>query len=146
MANGLGNKFNYVHIADSVIVNMKDYTGITVFVYEATTASVASVTRLKNGSGSAVIPNTITEYWANAGGGTVWTRQTMAANDQVTKTTAAGQNLIAIELDWKKHINPDGGDYNQVNVEVNGSAVVSYILHGLKVQRAPQNLPAVVAS
>jgi hypothetical protein len=144
--NGLGNKFNYVHIADSVIVDMQDYGAITVFVYESNAEAVISVTRLKDGSGSAVIPDTITEYWTSDGAGGAWTRRTQTAADEVTKPTGAGNSCAAIELDWAKHINPDGGDYNQVNVEVDGSAVVSYILHDLKVQRAPQNLPAVIHS
>lgn len=144
--NGLGNKFNVVNNADSVIIDMRDYSGITYIVTEVTSEAVISVTRLKDGGGSAVIPNTITEYWASVGGGAAWTRVTQTAADEVTKTSAAAQNVVAIELDWSKHINPDSGDFNQVNIEVDGSATVIAVLHGLKVQRAPQNLPAVLHS
>ena len=80
------------------------------------------------------------------GGGQVWARQTQTAADEVTKTADAAQSLCCIELDVAKHINPDGGDYNQINVEVDGSAVVTLILSDLKVQRAPQNLPALLHS
>ena len=144
--NGLGNAFNYVAVADSVVTNIEDYGHVTVIVYEASASTVISITRLKDGAGSAVIPDTITEYWTSTGGGQVWARNTQTAADEVTTSANADNSVCIIELDVAKHINSDGGDYNQVNVEVDGSATVQLILSELKVKRAPQNLPAVLAS
>ena len=140
---GLGRLFNYIHIADSVVVPMKDYGAATVFVYESSAEAVISVERQLDGGAAVVIPDLITEYWTSSGAGGVWTRNTQTAADQVTKSSAAAQSLCAIEIP-ANFLTHDGGDYNELNVEVDGSAVVSIVLHGLKSMRAPQNLPAIV--
>lgn len=141
--DGLGRSFNYVHIADSVVIPMKDYGAATVFVYESSAEAVIDIQRSKDGGTPAVIPDLITRYYTSNGAGGAWSEQTQAAADQVTKSNAAAQSLCAIEIpaEW---LTSDGGDYNELNVEVDGSAVVSVILHDLKVQRAPQNLAAIV--
>jgi hypothetical protein len=140
---GLGADFNYIHIADSVVIPMKDYGAATVFVYEASAEAVISVQRSLNGGSPVAIPNLITTYYTSTGAGGAWAKQTQTANDEVTKSSAAAQSIAAIHIP-ATFITADGGDYNELNIEVDGSAVVSVILHDLHVQRAPQNLPAIV--
>jgi hypothetical protein len=138
--NGLGQAFNYLHIADSVVVNMENYGAATVFVYESSAAAVISVTSQLNGAGNAVIADLITEYWTSNGAGGAWVKNTQTAADEVTKGATAAESLAAIEIP-ASYLNE--GD-NELNIEVDGAAVVNIVLHDLKVQRTPENLPAVL--
>lgn len=138
----LGRTHNFVYVADSVIIDMEHFGGATVYVYESNAEAVISLTRLKDGAGGAVIPDLITEYFTSSGAGGVWTRNTQTAADEVTKATGAANSCAAINVP-AHFLTSDGGDYNQLNVEVDGSATVAVVLWDLKVQRAPANLPAV---
>lgn len=140
---GLGNKFNYVHIADSVVVPLSEYGAATVFVYESNAETVVDFKRRKDGGSPVDVPDNITEYWTSNGAGGAWTRQTQTADDGITKSTGAATSLAAIEY-TAGMLTSDGSDYDELEVEVDGSAVVSIILHDVKNQRAPQNLPAIV--
>lgn len=145
-SGGLGNTHNYLHLADSVIVDMGLYHHATVYVYESSAEAVISMKRRLDGGAAVVAPDFITEYWTCTGDGSdVWARQTQTAADEVTKTSAAAQSLCAIEVHHTDLIS-DGGDYNQLEVEVDGSAVVNIVLGDLAVKRAPQNLPVIAQS
>lgn len=137
---GLGRLYNYVHIADSVIVPMKDYGGATIFVYESSASAVVSLFQRANGGSPVALGTVIDHYYTSTGAGGAWTRRTQTADDEVTKSADADQSLCAIE--FEASMLSDG--YNQLEVEVDGSAVVNIVLRDLKVQRAPQNLAAIV--
>jgi hypothetical protein len=136
---GLGQSHNYVHIGDSVICDMKNYSGATIYAYESSAEAVISLKQRLNGGSPAALGNVIDHYYTSDGAGGAWSKQTQTADDEVTKSSAAAQSLCAIEFDQSMF----SANYNQLEVEVDGSCVVSVVLHGLKVQRTPENLPAV---
>lgn len=136
--NGLGHRLNILPVADDVYVNMRDCGGIT-FVGVLTTGDTWTLTEAKDasGTGSQVLA-TISESHYSVTVGSAWIRQTHANVSAVTTTSA--QDVICIEVEAAEL----SDTYDWVKLTSTSTGIVIAIQRGLKVQRAPANLPALV--
>ena len=138
---GLGKDFNVVAVADGVWLNMRDYTGVTFISINAAgeTITIQEATA-QAGTGNVDLV-VIDESWVQAtGNGTeVWSRLTQTA--AATEVFSASQDVGAVYVDQDDL--SDGFDF--VSCASTSTGLVIAILHGLAVQRAPENLPAVSA-
>lgn len=138
--DGLGRVFNVVAVADDVYVPLKD-AGAVSFVcylgagdtYTVTSASSAA------GTGAAALA-TVDHFYDSTGTGGAWSEVTQAAASTVVNNGTAGHDCSVFTIHNQEL--PDG--HTHVKVASTGAGTVVAILHDLKVQRTPQNLPALV--
>lgn len=138
----LGRLFNAQYLMDGVYVNLKDAESVGFLCYLTGAAGdTYTVVEAKTSSGgSAQNLVTVTEYWTNTGNGAdAWTKRTQAAAATVVTAAAATQNCAYFEIQAVEL----SDTYKYVKVTSTGNGIVIAIPHGLKVQRAPQNLPAI---
>lgn len=129
---GLGDLFNLATSATTgaVRVNLKNATGVT-FVLIGATSGNATITEANAASGgTSQNLAQITKYYTQNNG--VWTKVTQAAAATVTAATGG---LLAVYVPAVAL--SDGFTYAAIS-HASGSFV--YILHGLQVKRAPENL------
>lgn len=142
-SEALGRIINVVQPADNVYVNLADYGGVTFIGFEAATASTLTLTFSSTAGGaSTATPAVIDHYYGatNATSGGVWHKTTQTASNVVTKSNS-GEDRVAIEV--LATMCPDGKPY--VKCDINGSGVVTAILHDPAYGRTPANLRSVTA-
>lgn len=139
MAEGLGRLFNVVAVADNVYVNLRDAGAVT-FIGQLTAGDTFTVTEATTlAGGSAAVLTTITQYYTTPVAGTsAWAKSTQAAASTVV---TADSKVAAFTI----HAEELSAGFDYVKCASTSTGTVVAILHDLKVQRAPQNLPAVSA-
>ena len=133
-------------------VNLKNAGGVTFLVIaSAGSTDILDVDLQEHNAasgGTSQDLDVITTYYHKSeitlDGDETWTKVTQAAASEITNIDAAStQNLVAIEVGAEQL--SDGFNWVSLNVPdlgTNGTKFVAilYILHDLKVQRAPENL------
>lgn len=134
----LGKEFNVIPVADAVEVNMRDCAAVTfICVFAGTDTFTLKEARDAAGTGVqnlAVIDNVYTNV--GSAGANPWVREQPAASAAVT--TAAGKPVAVFTVEDSQL--SDG--FTHVRVDSTGAGTVVAVAHGLTVQRAPANLPA----
>lgn len=143
---GLGTDFNIVALASGVHISLKDASGVTFICYEDGGAQAITIKESVAGASEAAL-EVVTELYAASGiAAQVWTRETTDANGAlgdgdasiVKKDTEAFDTAVfyigAAEL---------SAGFDSVEVSIDGAGICIAIVHGLKTQRAPQNLPTI---
>lgn len=159
---GLGRVFDLscgiapVDLATSAVtgnkVSLKNCGGVTVVFFKeagaASEATTLTVRESKDAAGTGIQDlDVVTEYYlkseATLDGDETWTRVTQAAGD-ITPAASDTQQILAFYIDADDL--SDGYTHIQVNTADTTTAgqlgSVLYVLHDLKVQRDPANLPA----
>ena len=137
---GLGKDFNVVHNADNVFVNLRDYAGVTFIGFEDggdTTFTITTSTAASGGTTATA--DIIDHYYTSNGVGGVWTLRTQTAAETVEPNDDAEQDCVAIHV--SAEMLADGESYVKCARD-QASGVTVAILHGLKTQRNPANLPS----
>jgi hypothetical protein len=137
----LGRNYNVVAVADDVYLNLRDYGGVTFIGVLAAgdTWTLTEATTAAGGS-AAVLPVITKSYiQATGAGADVWVKLTQAANE--AEVTTSAQDVVAIHVDVEQL--SAGFDYLKLASTSTGTVLA--ILDDPKVQRAPENLPAVGA-
>jgi hypothetical protein len=140
----LGRGGNVVALADNIWLPMKDCSGITFICYEDGGATDITIQEATDGSGSGNVDlDVVDRYYTSNGVGGAWSLQTQPADALVEPTDVAAQDAAAIYVgadqmsDGFTHIRCDSDTADT-------PPVVMAILHDLVVQRAPENLAALV--
>lgn len=134
----LGRVFNVLTIADDVYVPLKDAGGVT-FVCHLAAGDTYTLTEASDSSGTgAAVLATITHFYKSATVGAAWEEVTQAAAS--TMVTSASYDVCVLTVSAAEL--SDGMDY--VKLTSTSTGLVTAILHDLKVQRNPVNLPALV--
>ena len=138
--DGLGRVFNVVAVADDVYVPLRD-AGAVSFVCHLAAGDTYTVTSATNagGTGAAVLA-TVDHFYDSTGTGGAWSAETQAAASTVVNAGTAGHDCSVFTIDESEL--PDG--HTHVKVASTSTGTVVAILHDLKVQRAPENLAALV--
>lgn len=139
----LGRVLNPVAVADGVYVNLKDACSVAFLCYLAGAAGdTYTLTEAKTaGGGSAQVLSTIKRWWTSNGVGGVWTLHDTGVNASTLVTAATtAENGAYLHVDGIEL--SDG--YNFLKLTSTGAGLVTAILHDLKVQRKPSNLPSVI--
>lgn len=135
----LGRIINVVPVADGVEINLKDASGVT-FVCVGANAETFTLQEQTDAAGtSARDLDVINRFYtgATSSGADPWVRTAERTPDAVvTTTTAAPVAVIEVSADSLA----DGFDF--VDVASSSTGTVVAIVHGLAVQRTPENLPA----
>ena len=139
---GLGESFNTVEFASGIHVSLKNASGVTFVCYENGGAQTIDIKESKAGADETLL-EVVTELYASDGVGGVKTKETTDANGALgtgdgaivkkdtTAFDAASFYIGASEL---------SDLFDSVEVTVDAGTVMA-IVHGLLVQRAPENLP-----
>lgn len=138
--DGLGRVFNVVAVADDVYVPLKDAAAVSFVCYlgAGDTYTVTSATTAAGGS--AAVLATVDHFYDSTGTGSAWTLQTQTAASTVVNAGTAGHDCSVFTISEAEL--PDGHKFVKVASTSTGTVVA--ILHDLKVQRAPENLAALV--
>lgn len=139
---GLGAAFNIINPADDVYISLADCAGISFSVFEVDGATSCTITFGTTAAGGTTSTPDIIDHYYQRSNDTVdgkWVRVTQTASETYTPSDATGDHSIAYV---SAEMAPDGAKY--VKCTADGSAVVSAILHGLKIQRKPENLRSVL--
>lgn len=138
--DGLGRVFNVIAIADDVYVPLKD-AGAVSFVCTLAAGDTFTVTEATSaGGGSAQALVTVDHHYDSTGTGGAWSRETQTAASTVVNDGTAGHDCSVFTISAAEL--SDG--YTHVKVASTSTGTVVAILHDLAVQRAPENLPALV--
>jgi hypothetical protein len=141
---GLGKDFNIIPVATGKHISLKNASGVTFVCYEDGGAQAITIKESIAGASEQALA-VVKKLYASDGVGSVWTRETTDANGDISggdgtlvkkDTTAfdcAAFYIGAEEL---------SAGFDSVEVTIDGAGLCIAIVHGLKVQRAPQNLPA----
>jgi len=140
---GLGKDFNVVPVASGKHISLKNASGVTFVCYEDGGAQAITLKESVAGASEQALA-VINELWASNGIGGVWTRETTDANGALSDesalvkkdTTAFDAAAIYVGADQLSD------DFDSVEVTIDGAGSCVAIVHGLHVQRAPENLPA----
>ena len=138
---GLGKDFNVVPLATGKHVSMKNCAAITFVCYEDGGAQAIAFKESIDGASEQVLP-VFTEFYAGDGVGSVWTKESQAADDAWAKADTTPFDCAVITV-RKEQLSPG---FNAVECTIDGAGICFAILHELEVQRAPQNLPTAVAA
>lgn len=134
----LGRLFNILPIADDVYIDLKGAAGVT-FVGVNAAGDTWTLTEAKDAAGTgAQVLATMTQYYVSATNGAVWQKLTQAAASTIV--TTASQDVLVVEIEGVEL----SALYDWVKLTSTGAGLVYAITHDLAVQRAPQNLPAMV--
>lgn len=138
--DGLGRVFNVVAVADDVYVPLKD-AGAVSFVCHLAAGDTYTVTSASSaaGTGAAVLA-TVDHFYDSTGVGGAWSKVTQTAASTVVNDGTAGHDCSVFTVQAAEL--PDGHTHLKVASTSTGTVVA--ILHDLAVQRAPENLPALV--
>ena len=137
---GLGRLFNVIAIADGVLVPMKDHGAVS-FVCTLAAGDTFTVTSATSaaGAGAAVLA-TVDHFYDSTGVGGAWSKVTQAAGSTVVNNGTAGHDCSVFTISEAEL----PANHTHVKVASTSTGTVVAILHDLKVQRAPENLPALV--
>ena len=138
---GLGRLFNVIAVAaDTVWVPMDRGAAVTFvcFLGAGDTFTVQQATAAA-GTGNTNLA-TITQYYTSDGVGGAWAKQTQAAGAAVTVAGTAGLDCAVFTIGADEL----GDGYTHINCTSTSTGTVVAIVHDLYVQRAPQNLRALV--
>ena len=117
---------------------------MTFIGFEVDGASVFLITFSNNAAGgSTSTPDVVTHYYGRSSdqASGVWHRTAVSPASETFTAADVTEDQVAIEI--LASMCPDGKPY--VKCAVDGSGVVTAILHDLARQRAPQNLASVTA-
>lgn len=136
--HALGRLFNILPVADDVYVDLKNAAGVTfVCVNAAGDTWTLTEATAQAGTGAQVLA-TITQFYASATNGAAWVKNTQAAASTVVST--ASQDVVVIEVESAEL----SAGFDWIKLTSTGAGLVYAIIRDLAVQRAPQNLPAMV--
>ena len=134
----LGRLFDVVAVADDVYINLKNAGGVTFIGVLAAgdTWTATEATTAAGGSAAALSVITRSHVQTTGAGADTWTLLTQAAAS--TEVTSSAQDVVAI------HISADqlSAGFDYVKLASTSTGTVMAIVHDLKVQRKPTNLPA----
>lgn len=136
--HALGRLFNVLGTGDDAYVSLiqADAVSFICILAAGDTYTVREATDAA-GTGAQVLAR-ITEYYTSRADGTaVWAKNTIAANSAIT-TTATTQGLAVIHIG---NVQLSDG-YRYLKCTSTGAGLVIPLVHDLKVQRTPANLPA----
>lgn len=138
--DGLGRVFNVVAVADDVYVPLKDAAAVS-FVCHLGAGDTFTVTSAEDasGTGSGALA-TVDHFYDSTGAGGAWSKETQTAGSTVVNDGTAGHDCSVFTISEAEL--PDG--HTHVKVASTSTGTVVAILHDLKVQRAPENLAALV--
>lgn len=142
---GLGKDFVVVPVATGKHISLKNARGVTFITYEDGGAQALTLKQSKAGLSEKAL-SVIDVYFASDGIGGVWTRETddaVGANggsDTMTKKDTTAFDAAAFYVDASDLDVANG--FDSVELAVDGAGLCIAIVHGLKVQRALENLPA----
>lgn len=136
--DALGRVFNVLPVADDVYVSLRDASAVT-FVCVLAAGDTWTLTEATDtgGSGSAVLA-TLDHYHYSATNGAAWVAATQAAASTIV--TTASQDVMVVTV----HESELSDGKSAVKMASTSTGTVVAILHDLKVQRKPSNLPALV--
>lgn len=138
--NGLGRVMNVVAVADGVYVPLKD-AGAVSFICYLDAGDTFTVQEAQNAGGTgAQNLATITDYHTSSGVGGAWTDRVQAAAAAVVISGAANNDCAVFTISAEEL----SAGYTHVKCTSTGAGTVVAVLHDLKVQRTPGNLPALV--
>ncbi|WP_181787216.1 hypothetical protein [Streptomyces phytophilus] len=138
--DGLGRLFNTIAVADGVYVPLTDGQAVSFVCYLAA-GDTFTVQEAQNGGGTGAKDlDVVDHYYTSDGVGGAWTERTQAADAAVTISGAAGLDcaVFTVEADSLS----DG--FTHVKCTSTSTGTVVALLHDLRTQRTPQNLPALV--
>ena len=134
----LGRLFNIHPVADDVYIDLKNAGGITfVGVNAAGDTWTLTEATAQAGTGAQVLA-TMTQYYVSATVGAVWQKLTQAAASTIV--TTASQDVLVVEIEAAEL----SAGFDWIKLTSTGAGLVYAITRDLAVQRAPQNLPAMV--
>jgi hypothetical protein len=135
---GLGRVFNVLPVADDVYVYLGDASAVS-FVGVLAAGDTWTLTEASDaaGTGAAALA-TMTHYHISATVGAAWSEQTQAAASTIVTTSS--QDVVVVTV----HESELSAGMDWVKLASTSTGTVVAILHDLKVQRKPQNLPALV--
>lgn len=138
--DGLGRVFNTIAVADGVLVPLRDASAVSFICYLAA-GDTFTIQEAQDAAGTgatnlAVIDN----YYTSDGVGGVWAEQSQAAAAAVTIAGTAGLDCAVFTV----HASSLSDNFTHVKCTSTSTGTVVAVLHDLTVQRAPQNLPALV--
>lgn len=137
---GLGRVFNVIAVASGVRIPMHDADGIAFVCYEDGGATDLTIDESNAASGGTTQNlATVTRFFTSNGVGGAWSLQTQSAAALVEPSDDTAQDCAVIHVSADEL--SDGFDY--IECTSDGGSVVA-ILYDLAVQRAPENLPALV--
>jgi hypothetical protein len=135
---GLGAAFNVLANADDIYVPLANAASVS-FVCVNAGGDTYTLTEAKDAAGtSAAVLPTITRFYAQATNGAVWAEVTQAAAS--TFAPSSSQDVAVVTVSGVEL----SDTFTHVKLAATGAGTVLAILHGLMVQRAPANLPALV--
>lgn len=134
---GLGREFNVLTVGDAVYVNLSAGEAVTFVMYKSG-GDTATITEAKTAAGgtSQVLAKIVDVYTSDGVGG-VWTKVTQAASSAYV----AAADCVAFTINAEQL--SDG--YKFLKCASTSTGTVTAIVHDLKVQRTPANLPALNA-
>lgn len=135
--DGLGRVFNTIAVADGVYVPLQDASAVSFVCY---LAAGDTFTLQEYDGTTAQNLATIERYHTSDGVGGVWAEQTQAAAATVVIAGTAGLDCAVFTVSAEEL--SDG--FTHVKVTSTSTGTVTAILHDLKTQRTPANLPALV--
>ena len=141
---GLGKDFNVIPVATGKHISLKNASGVTFVCYEDGGAQAIQVMESIAGASEQLLA-TVTELYASNGIGGVFTRETTDANGALGTGDAEMVKKDTTLFDCAVfYIGADelSDGFDSIEVTIDGAGICAAIVHGLKVQRAPQNLPA----
>jgi hypothetical protein len=144
LSEGLGRLYNVIQPADDVYVNLRDAGGVTFIGFEVDGASVFTLTYAADSAGTgAVTPDNIDHYYGRSSDqdSGKWHRTAVSPASETFTAADVTEDQVAVEVLATSC--PDGKPW--VKLAVDGSGVVTAILHDLAYQRAPQNLRSVIS-
>jgi len=135
----LGKEFGVpILTASGKHISMEDCEGILFCTFEAAGTQSIAFKESIAGASEQVLP-IFTEFFTGNGAGGVVGRETQAADDAWSKSdTTPGKDALYISV-RRDMLSPG---FDSVELTIDGAGQCIAIPFGLKVQRAPQNLPA----
>lgn len=135
---GLGRLFDVVAVADGVFLNMKDVGAVT-FIGVLAAGDTWTLQEADAASGGteqnlAVIDHTYVQ--TTGAGADTWVALTQTA--AATEVTSSSQDVVAICIGCEEL----SAGFEYLKLTSTSTGTVCAILHDLKVQRKPTNLPA----
>lgn len=135
---GLGDVFNVLAVADDVYVSLVDADAVS-FICVNTAGDTYTLTEAKTAAGgSSQALATMGDFHIQATVGAVWSKVTHSAASTIVPTASQDVAVITVRASELS------ATYKYVKLASTGSGTVVALLHGLRVQRAPENLPALV--
>lgn len=144
---GLGKDFLVIPVASGKHISLKDASGVTFICYEDGGAQAISFKESVAGASEQALA-TVNELYASDGVGSVWTRETSDADTDPLADASALTKKDTTAFDCAAiYVGADelSDDFDSVECTIDGAGICIAIVHGLHVQRAPQNLPVFVA-